>query len=184
MELFVLVGVTALVITVLKGRGRLAAGVVAAAVALVAVMVALGDVSEGEISGVTLVLLAVGPLLWSVLAIWAATRPAEAGSYWDRRRSVDDAGVPVIASRPLWRRLARGLVGAMVGVLPALALMTAVLVAADTGDEAQIAFVGIPFGLVGLLIGGVVGFNWVPRSGPGPPDASVDEPDPASHGVG
>ncbi len=164
MELFALVGVAAVVITVLKGRVWAAAAVVAAAAGLVALVAVRGDVSAGDVSTTTLVLVTVGVPAWALAAVVVAARPATTDSQWMRRGMVDTSGRPLVASQPVGRRIRRSVLGAAVGAAPAVALMTVVIAAADTGDEAQLAFVGIPLGAFGIVVGALVGYHWVPRS--------------------
>ncbi len=163
-ELFALIGVAALVVTVLKGRAWVAAVLVAAAAGLVVLVALRGDVSAGDVSTTTLVLVTAGTPLWALVAVLVAARPATTDSQWTRRRTVDASGRPLLASQPVRRRLGRAVLGAILGALPAVTLMAVVLAVADTGDEAQIAFVGIPFGAFGIAVGALIGYQWLPRS--------------------
>ena len=60
-------------------------------------------------------------------------------------------------------------------VTPAVAFIVVVSLLAETGDDAQLGFVGIPVGLLGAIVGGWIGFNWLPRSRVGDGSTHSDE---------
>lgn len=184
MELLVLVGLVALVVTVLKGHPWPAIGVLGAGVALIVAIALRGDATHGDVSTVTQTLTVVGFPVWSLLAIAVAARPSTPGSPWARRNATDAAGRPMLAAEPVHRRLGRALFGGFIGLLPAVVFMTIAIAAADTGDEAQLGFVGIPFGFLGLVLGAMIGFNWPPRDAGDEPTARTHEPSssPPRHG--
>lgn len=162
-ELFLIVGLGAVVVTVLKGHPWYALGVIALGGLLVAALVVRGDSGAADVSLLTQVLLLGGFPLWGLAAVVAATRPAVAMSPWERRRAVDASGHRILDAEPPGRRFARSLAGAAIGALPAIAFMALVIAVAETGDQAQLAFLGLPIGAFGTLIGGWIGYTWVPR---------------------
>ena len=162
MELFLLVALVSAVVCFLKGNLRAAYAVVGSGSALIAAIVVLEQGSD-EVPAITSMLLTGGFVAWAVLAVVAASRPARPKSAWARRSAVDPAGRRILDQDPLAWRIVRSLFGAVAGTLPAIIFMSLVMALADTGDEAQVAFVGIPIALLGFLLGGWIGFNWVPR---------------------
>lgn len=162
MELFLLVSLVAAVVCFLKGNLRAASAVVGSGLALVAAIVVL-EQGSGDIPPIASTLLMGGFIAWAVLAVVAASRPARAQSAWDRQSAVDPAGRRILDQEPKAARILRTLVGGVAGTLPAVIFMALVVALADTGDEAQLAFIGIPIALLGFLLGGWIGFNWVSR---------------------
>jgi hypothetical protein len=179
MELLVLVGIVAVVVTVLKGHPWPAIGVLAVGVGLIVAIAVRGDATHGDVSTLTQTLMVVGFPVWSLLAVGVAVRPSTPTSPWARRNATDASGRPLMAAEPVPRRLGRALFGALVGLLPAAVFMAVAIATADTGDEAQLGFVGIPFGFLGAVLGAVIGFNWPPRLGNDPTaDRAPERPSP------
>lgn len=162
LELPVLIGLVATVFCFLKGRRRAGLAAIATGVLLLATIVALGDPGAGETPALNSFLWSLGMPLWAVVTLVLMWPAAEPGSYWDRRFAVDGEGNRLLAHEPLLARFRRSLVGGLVGVLPAVVFMVGAASSLE-GDDAQIGFIGIPLGLFGLLLGGWIGFNWVPR---------------------
>jgi len=162
MELFLPVSLVAAVVCFLKGNLRAAYAVVGSGLALIAAIVVLEQGSE-DVPAAISVLLTGGFMAWAVLAVVAASRPAQPRSAWDRQSAVDPAGRRILDQEPMARRIVRTLLGGIAGTLPAVIFMALVIALADTGDEAQLAFIGIPIAMLGLLLGSWIGFNWVPR---------------------
>ena len=167
LELSVLVGLAAVVICALKGRYWWALGIFAAlSIAIVSVVTIAEDIEEDVVSG----LLVLGvPLVIAAGAVWLSLRPPVLGSYWARLKATDTTGTRLIDREPGMRRFGRSLIGALVGTFPAIVFMTLAILAADTSDETQLAFAGIPFLFIGFIVGGAIGFHWVPRSATHPP---------------
>jgi hypothetical protein len=162
LEFSVLIGLGAVVVCLLKGRYWWALGVLAALTISVVVVVATAGEIEQDLVSVLLVM--VVPLVVSAGAVWLAFRPPRPGSYWDRIRSIDASGESRISTESGLRRFGRSVIGAFVGTVPAVAFMTVAIVVADTSDETQLAFAGIPFLFIGFIVGGAIGFYWVPRA--------------------
>lgn len=167
LEFSVLIGLGAVVVCALKGHYWWALGIVVAlSIAVVGVVSVAEGLEEEAVSG----LLVLGvPLVIAAGAVWLSLQGPLPGSYWARLKTTDAAGTRLITKEPGLRRFVRSLIGALVGTLPAIAFMALAILAADTGDEAQLAFAGIPFVFIGFLVGGAIGFHWVPRSATRPP---------------
>jgi hypothetical protein len=67
-------------------------------------------------------------------------------------------------------------VGAILGTLPALLFVIGVLTVGTvlgwSGDTMQITFVAIPLLPLGLIVGAIIGYQWVPRKSTGQPTAA------------
>ena len=91
------------------------------------------------------------------------------GSWWDRFHAVDMKGIRLLKQQPRPRRFRRAAVGVLLGAVPG-AIGLSIADAVTSGDDALL-FVGLAsIGaiLLGALVGGIIGFNWVPR------DANLD----------
>jgi hypothetical protein len=161
-ELPVLVGLIATVFCFLKGRWRAGLGAIGIAILLLAAMLIRGAESTSDPSQLTSLLFFLGVPVWAVVSLILAMQSAEPGSFWDRRSATDVGGNHLLAQEPFVARLGRSVLGAFLGLLPAVVFMVAVLSTLE-GDDAQIGFIGLPFGLLGLLFGGWIGFDWLPK---------------------
>lgn len=111
-----------------------------------------------------------GLLLLPVVAVAAVALGwgrAERGSYWDRHSAVDAEQPRPIDEERVSRRLGRALVGALLGLLPGVLFIAAVGLAVElfdlSGDTAQLAFLGIPITIFGMIGGALIGLQWVPK---------------------
>jgi hypothetical protein len=160
-ELLLVVGLGAIVVCVLKGRW--VRGVAALTLGLIVVIA--GYVLSNVLSSFVPAL--IGNMAFALLAVILASHPAEPGSTWHRSAAVDSSGRRRVDGEPTSGRVGRALVGALLGLLPAVVFLVVVFAVVEifdlSGDTAQIAFLGPPFGVLGALAGAVIGFNWVPR---------------------
>jgi hypothetical protein len=164
-ELSLFVGLGAIVVCFLKGRW--AEGLAAAAIgaALVGVLIVRGDTSAGDISALTLAVINVGFPAFAIVAALLAWPSAKPDTYWDRRSAADADGILLLDKERPSRRVGRMVLGAFLGLVPALVFMFSVFLTLE-GDSAQIGFLGLPVGLFGMLFGGWIGYNWLPRTAP------------------
>ncbi len=156
-------GIVAIVVTIVKGHWRRGLGIAALGIGLIVALVVSASSADEEDFSLAQGAWLAAILSWSVLAVLVASRPPKPESQWVRARTSDASGTPARSRQPTVKRLARSFLGALLGVTPSIALMGAVFLLAETGDEAQIAFVGIPLGVLGAGLGGWIGFNWVPH---------------------
>ena len=162
LEFSVLIGLVAIVVCVLKGRYWSALGIFAAlSVSVVGVVKIAEGVEEDLMSAIAIFGV---PIVIAAVSVWLSLRPPEPDSYWARLRATDEAGRRLVDEEPGLRRFGRSVIGAVLGTLPAATFMAIVILAADTSDETQLSFAGIPFLFIGFIVGGAIGFHWVPRS--------------------
>lgn len=173
-ELPLLVGLGAIVVCFLKGRPVRATVTLLVGAILVVGGVAFTDTARGP--GLDII----GVAAFAAAALWAALPPGEPGSPWVRAAAVDEHGRRRIDLEPRSRRRERAVTGALLGLAPAVVYVAVVMAVVEifdlSGDTAQIGFLGIPFALLGLLAGAVVGFHWVPRGAPPAPEEPAPAP--------
>lgn len=165
MELFLMIGIGAVVVCFLKGHrlyGILT--LVGGGAAAVGGMI-LSAQTESALPEL------VGLLLFLATAIFGAFRPAVSGSVWLRSAAVGSEHERGPGKQPTSRRLLRAGVGAILGTLPALLFMFGVVIAGTilgwSSDTLQVSFAGIPFVPLGFIVGAIIGFQWTPRKSAG-----------------
>lgn len=162
-ELVIVIGVGATAMCFLKGYPGRGALSTLLAVVLVGAVVGRALSTESEMGDTTTaVVFAVGAAIWAVAAVWLAWPKALPGSALARQDAVDAAGNLLRGLQPARRRIARLVLGGLLGLLPGVAFIAAITATLE-GDEAQLAFLGIPIALIGLVFGAGVGYRWVPR---------------------
>lgn len=173
MELFLMIGIGAIVACFLKGHrlyGVLT--LVGGGVAVVGGTI-LSDQTGSFIPAL------VGLLFFTGAATFGAFRPAVSGSVWRRSATVESGSERGPAKQPTSRRMLRAGVGAILGTLPAVLFVIGVLTVGTvlgwSGDTMQVSFVAIPFLPLGLIVGAIIGYQWVPRKSIGQPTAVSSE---------
>lgn len=172
-ELFLMIGLGAVIVCFLKGHrlyGTLT--LVGGGVAVVG-----GTILSDQTGSFVPTL--VGLLLFTGAAMFGAFRSALSGSVWRRSATVELGSERGPAKQPTSRRLLRAGVGAILGTLPAVLFVLGVLTVGTvlgwSGDTMQIGFVAVPFLPLGLIIGAIIGYQWVPRKSAGEPTAVASE---------
>jgi hypothetical protein len=141
-----LVGLCALVVCFLKGRW------------LRGFMLVAGT------AAVMLVAHRAGIIVGATGALVLALSDPVSGSWWDRFHGVDQEGNRILSREPRSRRTRRAALGVLVGVVPG----TIGLSLALTMTPGDVAAIGVGLSSIGAIVfgavvGGIIGFNWVPR---------------------
>jgi hypothetical protein len=172
-ELFLMIGIGSIVVCFLKGHrlyGTLT--LVGGGVAVVGGTI-LSDQTGSFIPAL------VGLLMFTGAAIFGAFRPALSGSVWRRSATVESGSERGPAKQPTSRRVLRAGVGAILGTLPAVLFVFGILTVGTvlgwSSDTLQISFVAIPFLPLGIIVGAIIGYQWVPRKSTGQPTVVSSE---------
>lgn len=156
-------GLGAAVVAFLKHRWRNGFVALGLGAGLVALLIAQGDASAAHVSTETMLILQVGFPLYAIASILLAWPAARENSFWVRSKATDADGNLLVSQQSPASRFGHSVLGAFLGVSPAVAFTLVVAAWAETGDEAQLGFIAIPFALIGVLFGAWVGYCWVPR---------------------
>ncbi|MEN8235583.1 MAG: hypothetical protein ABFR89_11765 [Actinomycetota bacterium] len=160
-ELFLMIGIGAIVICFLKGHRLYAVLTLIGGGVVVVVGTVLSDQTQSFLPALA------GLVLFAGAAAYGAIRAARPGSAWDRSAAAESKPERRPSSQRTSRRLLHAGIGAILGMLPALLFMFGVVIAGTifnwSGDTMQVGFVGLPFVPLGLIVGAVVGYQWVPR---------------------
>lgn len=158
-----IVGLGATVVAFLTNRWRNGFAALGLGAGLVGLFISRGDASAAEVSTGTVLLVQVAFPIYAVVCVLLALPPPRENSFWVRSKATDADGNLLVRQQSTAIRLGRSVLGALIGVSPAVVFTLIVAAWAETGDEAQLAFIAIPFALIGGLFGAWAGYYWVPR---------------------
>ncbi|MDH3499187.1 MAG: hypothetical protein OEM97_03615 [Acidimicrobiia bacterium] len=168
-----IVGLAATVVAFLKNRWRNGFIALGIGAGMVGLLVARGDASAGDISTGTILLSDIGFPLYAIASFLLALPAARPHSFWDRRKATVADGTLLLEQQSPASRFGRSVLGAFLGASPAVVFTLIVAAWVETGDEAQLGFIAIPFAVIGVVFGAWAGYHWLPRQDQDEPSYEV-----------
>jgi hypothetical protein len=172
-ELFLMIGLGAVIVCFLKGYRLYGILTLIGGAAAV-----VGGFNLSDRTGSPIPIYA-GILLFLGAATFGAFRPALSESWWRRSATHKSGRQRDPGTETTSRRLLRAGIGAILGTLPGLLFIFGILIVGTirdwSSDSLQSSFAGIPFVPLGFIVGAVIGYLWVPRKSAREPTSNGSE---------